>query len=82
VVAAAPAAADVAVNIHTWYGADLGVLTSTHDAEWCKPSRTRSTCVLPFPVLEAQRAGRWTVVATKRSGPSATVHIAITFTKA
>jgi hypothetical protein len=39
---------------------------------------TRSTCVLPFPLLEAQRAGHWTVIATK-SGPSATVHVAITF---
>jgi hypothetical protein len=80
-VAAAPATADVAVKIHTWYGADLQVLTSTHDAEWCTPSATRSTCVLPFPLLEAQQAGRWTVIATKPSGPSATVHIVITFNK-
>jgi hypothetical protein len=81
VVVTAPAAADIAVSIHTWYGAELGVLTSTHDAESCKTSAGRATCFTRFPVLEAQRAGRWTVTATKRSGPPAIVHIAITFDK-
>jgi hypothetical protein len=78
---AAPAAADVGVNIRTWYGVDLQVLTSTHDAESCKTGARRSTCFTRFPFLEAQRAGRWTVIATKRSGPPAVVHIAITFNK-
>lgn len=79
VLVSTAATADVAVNIHTWYGVDLQVLPSTREADSCKTSGARSTCFLRFPLLEAQRAGRWMVIASKRSGPSATVHIAITF---
>jgi hypothetical protein len=77
----APFAADVSVHIHTWYGVDLGVLDSTHDSAWCTTRAGRLTCLTHLPILEAQLAGRWTVIATKRSGPAATVTIAIIFLK-
>jgi hypothetical protein len=76
----APVAADVAVHIHTWYGVDLGVLDTTHDSAWCRTHGESSTCLSRLPILEAQLARRWTVIATKRSGPAATVNVAITFT--
>jgi hypothetical protein len=34
-----------------------------------------------FPELEAQRAGPWTVIATKRSPAPATVRISVTFSR-
>jgi hypothetical protein len=74
----APAQVVVAVRIHTWYGVDLGVDT-THDPQWCKVNGGESTCSLLFPKLEAQRAGPWRVIASKRSGPAATVRVSITF---
>jgi hypothetical protein len=56
-------------------------LDSTHDTGSCQAHGARSTCLSHLPILEAQLAGRWTVIATKRSGPAATVRIAITFYK-
>jgi hypothetical protein len=78
----APARADIAVRIRTWYGVDLGVIDSTNEKPWCTVRGKRSVCVLPPPLLEAQRAGPWTVIATKRSRPPATVRIAVTFSQA
>lgn len=77
----APAAADVAVRMHTWYGADLGVADSTKYDQSCTMTGERSVCELLFPELEAQRAGPWTVIATKRSRPAATVRITVTFSR-
>ena len=76
---AAPARADVGVRIRTWYGQPLNVLNSTRDKAWCKVSNGRSICFLPFPYLEAQRAGVWTVIVSKRSKPPATVRVVVTF---
>lgn len=78
----APARVNVAVRIHTWYGVDLGVVDSTHEPQWCKASGARSTCSLLFPELEAQRAGPWRVIASKRSGPAVVVRVAVTFSTA
>jgi hypothetical protein len=75
----APDSADVGVRIHTWYGGTLHVLGSTRDPDWCKVRRRRSVCQLPFPLLEAQRPGLWTVIVTKRSDAAATVKVAVTF---
>jgi hypothetical protein len=79
----APARVDVAVRIHTWYGVDLGVEPSTvTDKQFCTVRGPRSVCDLPFPELEAQRAGPWTVIAADRSRSPATVRIAVTFSRA
>jgi hypothetical protein len=77
----APAATDLAVRIRTWYGVDLGVTDSTtkEKDKLCKASANRIVCNYLFPELEAQRAGPWTVIATKHSRPPATVRIAVTF---
>jgi hypothetical protein len=76
----APASADVGVSIRTWYGAIFSsILTSTHDPGACRTRGSQDVCFERFPQLEAQRAGTWTVVASKRSGPAATVRVAIVF---
>lgn len=75
----APARVNVAVRIHTWYGVELGVEDSTHDAQWCKVTGAQATCSLLFPELEAQRPGPWRVIASKRVGPAAVVRISVTF---
>jgi hypothetical protein len=75
----APATADVAVRIRTWYGQPLRVLDTTHDPTSCDVQGARSVCSLAFPRLEAQRPGEWTVIVAKRSGPRARVRVEVTF---
>ena len=78
----APAAANVSVNARTWYGAILSILISTRDLrEWCRRQGSQDICFERFPLLPAQRAGTWTIVASKHSEPASTVRIAITFAK-
>lgn len=79
---AAPASIDVTVSIYTWYGAVLpSILSSSHQPDVCRLRGSEDTCYELFPFLPAQRAGAWTVVAAKHSGPATTVRIVITFTK-
>jgi hypothetical protein len=76
----APASIDVAVSIHTWYGAVLpSILSSSRQSDVCRLRGSEDTCFELFPLLPAQRAGAWTVVAAKQSGPATTVRIVITF---
>ena len=76
----APASIDVAVSIHTWYGAVFpSILTSSRQSGVCKLTGSEEICSELFPFLPAQRAGAWTVVAAKQSGPATTVRIVITF---
>jgi len=76
----APTSIDVGVSIRTWYGAVFpSILDSSHDLSACQVRRSEDICFEMFPFLPAQDAGRWTVVAAKRSGPAATIRIAITF---
>ena len=78
----APASVDVAVRIDTWYGAEFpSILVSSHQADSCKLRGSQDVCFERFPLLPAQRAGAWTVVAAKPSGPATTVHVVITFAK-
>ena len=82
VAVTAPVSVDVGVGITTWYGAIFpSILDSSHDAGSCQVRRSEDVCFEMFPSLPAQRAGRWTVVAAKRSGPAATIRIVITFVK-
>ena len=81
VTVTAPASADISVNISTWYGAILTILDSTRDKEACSRRGAEDICVDRFPFLPAQRAGTWTVIASKRSGPAAVVHATVTFLK-
>ena len=76
----APASIDVAVSIHTWYGAVFpSILSSSHQSGACRLRGSQDVCFELFPFLPAQRAGAWTVVAAKQSGPAAIVRIVITF---
>ncbi|MGH3258178.1 MAG: hypothetical protein ACRDOU_22765 [Streptosporangiaceae bacterium] len=82
VAVTAPVSANVGVSIRTWYGAILpSILDSSHDAGSCQAHGSQDVCFEMFPFLPAQRAGRWTVIAAKRSGPAATIRIVITFVK-
>jgi hypothetical protein len=73
--------ADISVWIRTWYGQRLRVLDSLEDSSFCHLRHGRADCLFPFPALEAQRAGLWTVIARKRSGPPVRVRIAVTFNR-
>ena len=78
----APASIDVAVSIHTWYGAAFpSILSSSHQSDVCRLRGSQDVCFELLPLLPAQRAGAWTVVASKQSGPATTVRIVITFAK-
>jgi hypothetical protein len=78
----APASIDVAVSIHTWYGAVFpSILSSSHQSGVCRLKGSQDICSELFPLLPAQRAGAWTVAVAKQSGPATTVRIVITFTK-
>jgi hypothetical protein len=78
----APASIDVTVSINTWYGAVFpSILSSSHQPGTCRLRGSEDICFELFPLLEAQRAGAWTVVAAKQSGPAATVRVVITFGK-
>ena len=78
----APTSADVSVNAQTWYGATLGLLASSRDLQSsCHKTGSENVCFEQFPLLPAQRAGSWTIVATKQSDPAAAVQVAITFAK-
>jgi len=75
------ASADVSVYFQTWYGQTLGAQYSTQGtlASNCVVTGARMTCLSHFPELGAERAGTWTVIASKRSGPSAAVRVSVTF---
>jgi hypothetical protein len=78
----APASIDVAVSIRTWYGAIFpSILSSSRQSGVCRRRGSEDLCYEVFPLLPAQRAGAWTVVAAKQSGPAATLRIVITFAK-
>jgi hypothetical protein len=77
-----PPSADIAVEVRTWYGSTLSIFDSRdHRGHDCPVEGSREICFLRFPLLPAQKAGRWTVVVTKRSGPSAVVSLAVQFRK-
>jgi hypothetical protein len=87
-----PAAAHVVVQFRTWYGAVLDILdykpgeqsessTVNSQATGCKSVGSRLLCVQHYPLLPAQKGGAWTVLVSKRSLPSATVRVAVTFHK-
>jgi hypothetical protein len=80
VAVTAPVSVDVGLSIRTWYGAILpSILDSSHDPGWCQARGSQDVCFERFPFLPAQRAGLWTVVAAKQSGPAAKIRIVITF---
>jgi hypothetical protein len=76
----ARASTNVAVMIRTWYGAVFpSILTSSHESGTCSLRGSQDVCAEHFPLLPAQRAGAWTVIVAKPTGPVTTVRITITF---
>jgi hypothetical protein len=76
-----PSAADVALTIRTWYGTTLSILSSSHAAGSCARHGSQDVCLEHFPLLPAQLAGTWTVVASKLSRQAARIHISVRFLK-
>jgi hypothetical protein len=74
----APRDSKINIEIVTWYGQQLHVLRAA-DRSWCHLAAQRARCQLPFPALEAQRAGPWTVVVRKQSTPPATATVRVSF---
>lgn len=75
----APPEAKVGIDIVTWYGQTLHVLRAWAKSSWCHAIGKRTRCHVPLPALEAQRAGRWTVVVRKQSAPRATASVRVIF---
>jgi hypothetical protein len=78
-----PTSANVSLSALTPNGATLSLITSTRDHQdyLCRHQGSRDVCLGRFPLLPAQQGGTWTLLASKRSDPGATVRVVITFAK-
>jgi hypothetical protein len=84
-----PAAAHIVVQFRTWYGAVLDILdyrpgeqsesSTVMRSTGCEANGSRLKCMQHYPLLEAQKAGPWTIVVLKRSRPAANVGVTVTF---
>lgn len=76
--------ADLRVSIHTWYGTSLRVQGATvaTNASNCHVTGSERSCRSHFPELANERAGPWTIFASKQSGPPVTARISVTFARA
>jgi hypothetical protein len=75
----APAGADFEVDAQNANGEWLHLLETTHQREACAITGARLRCFQRFAIGTNQKPGRWTIIATKRTGPAATTRIQITF---
>jgi hypothetical protein len=81
-----PAAAQVFVKIKTSYG-DLTVFDPnvqpfvSSEAIHCEDQGSSRDCLMRFPSLVAERAGRWTVVVEKLSDGPAEVRVEVEFSR-
>jgi hypothetical protein len=74
-VTIAPGESPVVIDFTTTTGSTLHVLgLQRHD---CRPEDDRIMCIVRFPILEAQRSGRWTATASKADGPPAAVKVRV-----
>lgn len=84
-----PRSAALTIVLRTWYGAvltageyrpDATSGSSTVNSEsGCSAHGPRLTCVGHYPLLPAQKAGKWTVLVSKRSQAPASVRVGLTF---
>jgi hypothetical protein len=70
-----PAESPVVVDFTTTTGSTLHVLG--RERHNCSPEDDRIMCLVRFPILEAQRSGRWTVTASKPDGPATAVAVRV-----
>jgi hypothetical protein len=73
------ASARLTIDIRTWYGQVLHVLWAASMEAWCHQWGTQARCLIPLPILEAQRAGRWTLIVRKRSQAPVTAEVSVAF---
>jgi hypothetical protein len=70
-----PAESPVVIDFTTTTGSTLHVLGPERDN--CSLEDERTMCLVRFPILEAQRSGRWTVTASKPDGPATAVAVRV-----
>jgi hypothetical protein len=70
-----PAESPVVIDFTTTTGSTLHVLGP--ERYNCSPEDDRMMCLVRFPILEAQRSGRWTVTASKPDGPATAVAVRV-----
>ena len=70
-----PGESPVVIDFTTTTGSTLHVLGPERDN--CSPEDDQIMCLVRFPILEAQRSGRWTVTASKPDGPATTVAVRV-----
>ena len=75
----APATADLAVEALKPDGERLYLLETTRERHACTVTGGRSRCFLRFAIGANLARGPWTMIATKRTEPAATVRIQVTF---
>jgi hypothetical protein len=86
-----PKSADIAVQIHTWYGAVFDIVeykpgvsresANAGSQDSCAVVGSRLKCFQRYPLLASERPGGWTIVVSKRSRPAAIVRVAVIFHK-
>jgi hypothetical protein len=74
-VAIEPAESPVVIDFMTTTGSTLHVLSP--ERHNCSTEDDRITCIVRFPLLEAQRSGRWTVAASKTNRPPTDVEVRV-----
>ena len=73
-----PGESPVVIDFTTTTGSTLHVLgLERYDSPDCRPEDDRTICIIRFPILEAQRSGRWTATASKADGPAAAVEVRV-----
>ncbi|MGH7664384.1 MAG: hypothetical protein ACRENI_08855 [Gemmatimonadaceae bacterium] len=70
-----PGESAIVIDFTTTTGSTLHVLgLERYD---CTPEDDRIMWIVRFPILEAQRSGRWTVTASKSDGPPTAVGVRV-----
>ncbi len=74
-----PRSSSIRVLIETASGLRIEVVDAARRADFCHQRRASDVCVVPFPVLETERPGGWTVWVHKSSPTPARIPISVTF---
>jgi hypothetical protein len=74
-----PRSARVRVDLETASGRQIRVLDAARRHDFCHQRRGSDFCVIPFPLLEAERAGGWTVWVRKSSATPTRIPLSISF---
>ncbi|HET7646978.1 MAG TPA: hypothetical protein VFK17_00315 [Gaiellaceae bacterium] len=74
-----PRSARVRVDLETASGLRIRVLDSGRRHDFCDQRQGSEVCTVPFPLLETERAGGWTVWVRKSSAAPTRIPLSISF---